>query len=222
MGFRPSNTQPAPVNSRFRLLLTEDSQGRCSWCCRILGADDSARGCAGVWIRTCNLSSCSALWGRSSHWRPQTASSQPPTSHYCCSRYGRPALLPVYLQQFKQFNLQKNSPPPPWEVFTIHIHGFFITFLFENSLSLCFFFNWAPWRRIWEWSYSSIHSLTLTLDGGEWSASRFGRFTSRERAPSIHWIGGWVGPRAVPNAVAKRKIPSPAGNRTLEPRSSSP
>jgi hypothetical protein len=23
------------------------------------------------------------------------------------------------------------------------------------------------------------------------------------------WIGGWVGPRAVPDAVVKRKIPSP-------------
>jgi hypothetical protein len=34
-------------------------------------------------------------------------------------------------------------------------------------------------------------------------------FTSRERAPGTHWIGGWVGPRAVLDAVAKRKIPSP-------------
>jgi len=41
-----------------------------------------------------------------------------------------------------------------------------------------------------------MHSLTLTLVGGEWSASRSGRFTPRERAPSTHWIGGWVGPRA--------------------------
>jgi hypothetical protein len=31
----------------------------------------------------------------------------------------------------------------------------------------------------------------------------------RERAPDIHWIGGWVGPRAVLDAVVKRKIPSP-------------
>jgi len=37
--------------------------------------------------------------------------------------------------------------------------------------------------------------------------------------PVTHWIGrgSWVGPRADPDAVAKRKIPvpSPAGNRTL-------
>jgi hypothetical protein len=38
--------------------------------------------------------------------------------------------------------------------------------------------------------------LTSALDGGEWSASRTGRFTPRERAPDTHWIGGWVGPRA--------------------------
>jgi hypothetical protein len=29
-----------------------------------------------------------------------------------------------------------------------------------------------------------------------------------ERAAGTHWIGGWVGPRAVLDAVAKRKIPS--------------
>jgi hypothetical protein len=32
---------------------------------------------------------------------------------------------------------------------------------------------------------------------GEWSASRPCRFTPKERAPGTHWIGGWVGPRAV-------------------------
>jgi hypothetical protein len=31
-----------------------------------------------------------------------------------------------------------------------------------------------------------------------------------------HWIGGWVGPRAVLNAVAKRKFPSP--RRESNPR----
>jgi hypothetical protein len=47
-----------------------------------------------------------------------------------------------------------------------------------------------------EWRCSSTHSLTSTLDGGEWSVSRPGRFTPRERGPGTHWIGGWVGPRA--------------------------
>jgi hypothetical protein len=31
----------------------------------------------------------------------------------------------------------------------------------------------------------------------------------RERAPGTHWIGGWVGLRAVLDAMVKRKIPSP-------------
>jgi hypothetical protein len=56
--------------------------------------------------------------------------------------------------------------------------------------------------------YSSTHSLASALDGGEWSASRPGRFTPRERAPGTHWIVGWVGLRAVLDAVVKRKIPS--------------
>jgi hypothetical protein len=30
------------------------------------------------------------------------------------------------------------------------------------------------------------------IDGGEWSTSRPGRLTPRERAPDTHWIGGWV------------------------------
>jgi len=39
--------------------------------------------------------------------------------------------------------------------------------------------------------YSSTHYLTSALDGGEWSASRPGCFTPRERAPGTPWIGGW-------------------------------
>jgi hypothetical protein len=35
--------------------------------------------------------------------------------------------------------------------------------------------------------------LTSSLDEGEWSASRPGRFTPGERAPSTHWIGGRMG-----------------------------
>jgi hypothetical protein len=83
------------------------------------------------------------------------------------------------------------------------------------KLYLCF--NWAPRHEgVMEWMYSPTHSLTATLDGGEWSASRPGRFTPRERAPGIHWIGGWVGPRAVLDAVVKREIRSP--RRESNPR----
>jgi hypothetical protein len=43
-----------------------------------------------------------------------------------------------------------------------------------------------------------------------------GRFTPRERAPDAQWIEGWVGPRAVLDAVVKRKIPIP--RRESNPR----
>jgi hypothetical protein len=78
----------------------------------------------------------------------------------------------------------------------------------KQSYPLCF--NWTPRHEgiLWEWMYSSTHSFTSVLDGGEWSASRPGRFTPRERAPGTHWIGGWVGPRDILDAVVKRKIPS--------------
>jgi hypothetical protein len=53
----------------------------------------------------------------------------------------------------------------------------------------------------------SIHFfLTSALAGGEWSASRPCRFTPGERAPGIHWIGGWVGPRAGLDDVKNRKF----------------
>jgi hypothetical protein len=52
--------------------------------------------------------------------------------------------------------------------------------------------------------YISTHSLASALDGGEWSASRPGCFSPREGAPSTHWIGGWVGPRAGLDVVSKR------------------
>jgi hypothetical protein len=64
-------------------------------------------------------------------------------------------------------------------------------------------------KAYWEWSCSSTHSLTSALDGGDWSASRHGRFNPSERAPGTHWIGSWVSPTAVLDAVVKRKIPSP-------------
>jgi hypothetical protein len=55
-----------------------------------------------------------------------------------------------------------------------------------------------------------------TYWGGEWSASRPGRIIPRERGLCTHWIGGLVGPRAVLDAVVKRKIPSP--RRKSNPR----
>jgi hypothetical protein len=52
------------------------------------------------------------------------------------------------------------------------------------------------------------------LVGGEWTASREGRFTAGERPPGTHCIGGWVGPRAGLDRlddVEKRKFLSLSG-----------
>jgi hypothetical protein len=46
--------------------------------------------------------------------------------------------------------------------------------------------------------------LNSALAGGEWSVSRPCRFTPGERAPSTHWIGGWVDPRAGLDHLQKR------------------
>jgi hypothetical protein len=79
------------------------------------------------------------------------------------------------------------------------------------------FFKWAQLHEgvLGEWRYSSTHSLTSALDGGEWSASRLGRFIVRGRTPGTHRIKGWVIPRANLDLVVKRKIPNPP----LGPRS---
>jgi hypothetical protein len=72
-----------------------------------------------------------------------------------------------------------------------------------GKITVFVYFSTTPWRRI-----------------GEWSASLPGSFTPRERAPGIHWIGGWVGPRAsLDTAVVKRRIPSPYRDSNLLPSS---
>jgi hypothetical protein len=64
------------------------------------------------------------------------------------------------------------------------------------------------------------------LAGNEWSASRPSRFTTGERAPGTHWIGGWVGSRAglddmekikflVPPGLELRPLGSPACSQSL-------
>jgi hypothetical protein len=51
----------------------------------------------------------------------------------------------------------------------------------QVKLSLCLTKHHAM-KACWEWRYSSTLSFTSALDGGEWSASRPGRFTPREGA----------------------------------------
>jgi hypothetical protein len=48
--------------------------------------------------------------------------------------------------------------------------------------------------------------LDPIIDGGEWSASCPDQFTPRKIVPGIHWIGGWVSPRAGLDVVEKRTI----------------
>jgi hypothetical protein len=85
------------------------------------------------------------------------------------------------------------------------------------KLYLCF--NWAPRHEgvLGEWRYSSTHSLTSAVDGGEWSALCPGRFTPKERPPGTHWLGGWVGPRAGLDTVSRRKFPSPRQDSNPDP-----
>jgi hypothetical protein len=55
--------------------------------------------------------------------------------------------------------------------------------------------------------YRSIHIfLTSTLAGGEWSASRPGRFTPVEKVPGTFSVGGSVGSRAGLDDLEKRKF----------------
>jgi hypothetical protein len=83
------------------------------------------------------------------------------------------------------------------------------------NLSLCLTKHHAV-KTYWEVEVYIHTFLTSSLDGGEWSASRPGRFTPREKAPGTHWTGGSVSPRAILDAVVKRKSPSP--RRESNPR----
>jgi hypothetical protein len=47
--------------------------------------------------------------------------------------------------------------------------------------------------------------LTTTLDGGEWSASLYGRFIPEGKVPGINWRGGWEGSRGL-DAMGKIQI----------------
>jgi hypothetical protein len=54
--------------------------------------------------------------------------------------------------------------------------------------------------------YRATFFFTSALVGEEWSAYRTRRFTPGERAPGIHWIGGWVGPGADLDDAENRKF----------------
>jgi hypothetical protein len=64
-------------------------------------------------------------------------------------------------------------------------------------------------KRFGEFRYTYT-ILNIGTNGGEWSDSRAGRFTSGKIAPGSYCIGRWVGPRAGLDAINKRKSLSPA------------
>jgi hypothetical protein len=53
--------------------------------------------------------------------------------------------------------------------------------------------------------------LNSALAGSTWSVLGPDRFIPRERAPTTHWLGGWVDPRAGLDEVGKRKFLSLPG-----------
>jgi hypothetical protein len=60
-----------------------------------------------------------------------------------------------------------------------------------------------------------LHALlTSELDGVEWSASRLGRFTPKQKAPGTRWRGSLMGPRAGLDSVAGRENLFSTGNGT--------
>jgi hypothetical protein len=81
------------------------------------------------------------------------------------------------------------------------------------KVKLSLSFNWASHLDgvLEDCRHKSTYCLTSALDGGEWLASRPGRFNSTEGSPSTHCIGGWVGPRAGLDSVL---FPVLAGIRT--------
>jgi hypothetical protein len=102
-------------------------------------------------------------------------------------------------------------------LFTSPVHIFETSACGENvKFSLCLITT--------PWGSGGIAPLFLTsaLDGGEWSASCPGRFTRREIAPSIHWIGGWVGSGVGLDVEEHKKISFPFWESNLSHPSRSP
>lgn len=59
--------------------------------------------------------------------------------------------------------------------------------------------------------------LNSELDGSEWVGLRNGRFTSRERVPGAHRIGGCLGSRVGVDGLDKGKSFARNGNETASP-----
>jgi hypothetical protein len=71
--------------------------------------------------------------------------------------------------------------------------------------SLCLTDNALRHEDVWRMDVQNHVFSTSALVEGESSASRPSHSTSRERAPSTHWIGGWVDARTGLDDVERRK-----------------
>jgi hypothetical protein len=146
----------------------------------------------------------------------------------CGWRYGGRCESILYSQEYMELTFYSPNTPS-WHgaqlkhrnnftlTFILHINsrgearGIFHLCLKVKVMSLCLTKHHAM-KTYWEVEVYAF--LTLALDGDEWSASRPGRFTPRERAPGTHWIGGWVGPRAILDRVMRGKISWESKSRT--------
>jgi hypothetical protein len=98
-----------------------------------------------------------------------------------------PLSFEFYRNQFLKFSVEKKGK--------------------KVKLSLCLTNEALCHEGIWGSRCIDPHFfLTSALAGGEQSDSCPGHFTPWERAPSTHWIGGWVDPRAGLDNVEKRKF----------------
>jgi hypothetical protein len=83
-----------------------------------------------------------------------------------------------------------HNPVRLWELFEVTICKFSINpitnpkFVYSHSIT---------WQYMWSGGIAPPF-LTSALDEGEWLASCPLHFTTEERTPGIHWIGGWMGP----------------------------
>jgi hypothetical protein len=85
------------------------------------------------------------------------------------------------------------------------------------NLSLCFFLTEHYAMKAY-WGSGSIAPHILDL-GTSWRhvvSFMPQPLYPRERTPGMHWIGGWVGPRAGTDVRVRRKIPSPYWDLNLQ------
>jgi hypothetical protein len=78
----------------------------------------------------------------------------------------------------------------------LYLHSFYVIIAWwlikvkDKVVPVLFLTEHHAMKAYWEWRYSSTHSLTSTVDGGEWSASCPGRFTLIPRYPLDRRLGG--------------------------------